>query len=210
MKKYIALFLTVIMAASMTVSADRGSASPAKGSGSEAKTEAPAAVTTSETPEAATAAGLTVEEYANNAVTSLPGVTGTTAVAQQGGVIVNGAATRIALPLVKPSKNEAATAQAIASVIPGGKLLNAVKIGKLANSSTAKASKSAAAANASSVDISTAIVPFFFYGLKATDKVVCFQTINGQIVPVVCAVRADHVDVTGLIPGATLSFVKIQ
>lgn len=183
MKKYIALFLASVMTMSLAVAA---APSPAAGSSSTPSTPAASA----EVAAVAAANNVSVEELANNAVSTVPGIATAVPVAQQGFVVVNGAASRQKLSLAKPNKAAATAAVNAAAVLcPAGTVLSCVDV-------------------KAGFKFDTAIANFYVKGLKATDKVVAFQLVNGAWVPVVIAVRADHVDAL-LTTTGRLMFVKI-
>ena len=203
MKKYIALFLASVMTMSLAVAAAPSSSAGGGSSTPVVVPVAPAPVVTAPAAPAApsnepaadvkavaAANNVSVEELANNAVSTVPGIATAVPVAQQGFVIVNGAASRQKLSLAKPNKAAATAAVNAAAVLcPAGTVISCVDV-------------------KAGFKFDTAIANFYVKGLKATDKVVAFQLVNGAWVPVVIAVRADHVDAL-LTTTGRLMFVKI-
>lgn len=131
----------------------------------------------------------TVGEYANNAVTELPGLSNVTPISQGGSVIINGAPSNQTFSVLKPSDNAVSVAKTYASNI-GGTVLNVVKIN-------------------ASVYFDTATVNFYMPGVTSASNIKVVQWSDGQWNDVtVSEVRADHVvvDMTSL---GTLAFVEV-
>ncbi len=198
MKKLIALVLAGAMVCSLPVVA---ATSPSAGSVSSSEAEeysAPAAAVT--TTESTASAGVTadveaaaaannqsVAEYANNAVSTLPGVANVTPMAPNV-VLINGAPSR-AIRLAKPGMGMISTAKTHAANL-GGKLMNVVIINSRAKFQTAQ-------------------INMLAMGVRAGQNIKVYQIVNGQPVELeVLEIRQDHVvfNITG--PG-TVMFVLL-
>lgn len=134
----------------------------------------------------------TVGEYANNAVTELPGLSNVTPLSQGGNVIINGAPSNQTFSVLKPADGVVGSAKNYASTL-GGKVLNVAKIN-------------------ASVGFNTATVNFYMPGVTAGSNIKVVQLTNaknGQWSDVtVTEVRADHVviDMTSL---GTFAFIEV-
>ncbi len=131
----------------------------------------------------------TVGEYANNAVTELPGVSNVVPVSQGGSVIINGAPSNQTFSVLKPADGAISVAKTYASNL-GGTVLNVVAVN-------------------ASVGFNTATVNFYMPGVTANNNIKVVQWSNGQWNDVkVAEVRADHVvvDMTSL---GTLAFIEV-
>lgn len=200
MKKLIALVMAGAMLVSMPVLAagDEGSNSvSANAIVAPAAPAAPApaqAVTSDGIPAAVVAAaqeaGLSVGEYMNNAVVTVPGIPDASPISQGGHVIINGAPSNFVFALRKPSAAAVSSAKAQAALL-GGKVMNVIDI------------------KAPIKNFATARVNYYMPGVKAGQKIAVYQLVNGQWTAVgVAEIREDHVvvDMTGL---GTLMFVML-
>lgn len=131
----------------------------------------------------------TVGEYANNAVTELPGLSDVTPISQGGSVIINGAPSNQTFSVLKPSDNAVSVAKTYASNI-GGTVLNVVEVN-------------------ASVKFDTATVNFYMPGVTSANNIKVVQWSNGQWTDVsVAEVREDHV-VINMTSLGTLAFVEV-
>lgn len=138
---------------------------------------------------AATSEKKTVGEYANNAVTELPGLSDVTPISQGGSVIINGAPSNQTFSVLKPSDNAISVAKTYASNI-GGTVLNVVEVN-------------------ASVKFDTATVNFYMPGVTSANNIKVVQWSNGQWTDVsVAEVRTDHV-VINMTSLGTLAFVEV-
>ena len=195
MKKLVALIMAGALLAGMTVyaagSSTAGGSDPVQPAPSEAPGEA---VTAEGYPVAVVAAaqdaGMSVGEYVNNAVVTVPGISDATPVCQGGHVIINGAPSNFTFTLRKAKASEVSSAKAQAAVL-GGKVMNVVEVrGPVKNFATAR-------------------VNYYMPGVKAGQNIAVYQLVNGQWVAVnVAEIREDHVvvDMTSL---GTLMFVLL-
>ena len=103
---------------------------------------------------AATSEKKTVGEYANNAVTELPGLSDVTPISQ-GSVIINGAPSNQTFSVLKPSDNAISVAKTYASNI-GGTVLNVVEVN-------------------ASVKFDTATVNFYMPGVTSANTIKVVQ-----------------------------------
>lgn len=165
MKKIVAIVMAGVMALGMLCMA---AGSPS------AKAIVASAASADET--AAASAGMSVPEYRNNTIVSVPGLEGTLPVGQGGHVEINGAPSNYTITMVKPSKAEAALALDKA----------AAEKGKVACFFGIKA-----------CGFKTAKVNFYVKGMKAGVKLVAYQYVDGVWKKVVInEIREDHVVVT--------------
>lgn len=175
MKKLFALVLAGVMMFSL----------PAMAAGSPSAAVV-AQEATSAVEAAAAAENMTVAEYQNNVVVSLPGIGKVMPIGQGGHVIINGAPSNMTFNLVKPNLATVNSAKNL-----GGKLLNVVgtkaAIGKF----------------------TTARVNFWLQGVVAGQNIKVFQLVNGAWVEVpVVEIREDHV-VVDLTQHGVLAFVEV-
>lgn len=175
MKKFMALFATSVLFASMTVSA-AGSPSAAV----VASTAAPAAYVSegfshAADAQAAAARGMSAGEYYNNAIVSTPGVPNAAPMGQGGKILINGVPTNLTASLSKVNSAVAGSAVAQAAGL-GGSLLNVVNV------------------TFPGANYSVATINFYVKGLAGGTKVAARQLVNGVWVEVeVVEARADHV-----------------
>lgn len=203
MKKLIALVLAGVMVFSLPVmaadspSAKKVSKSSSSSSSTVVSTSAPAAISASSSVDgiaasvvaAAAESGLTVGEYLNNAIVSVPGLESATPIGQGGHVIINGAPSNQTFAVNKPSAAAVSSAKAQAAAL-GGSVMNVVDI-------------------KAAVSFTTARVNFYMPGVKAGQNIKVCYLVNGQWVELeVPEIREDHVvvDMTGL---GTLAFINI-
>jgi len=131
----------------------------------------------------------TVGEYANNAVSELPGLSDVVPVSQGGNVIINGAPSNQTFSVLKPADGAISVAKTYAANL-GGTLLNVAKIN-------------------ASVGFDTATVNFYMPGVTAENNIKVVQLIDGQWSDVnVAEVRADHV-VVNMTSLGTLAFIEV-
>ncbi|MDO4284840.1 MAG: hypothetical protein Q4C60_05830, partial [Eubacteriales bacterium] len=126
MKKFIAMVLAASVVCALPVSAAQSPTAPVV---SQQTQEAQSAEETAVQAQAQ-AAGMTVQEYRNNVVTSTEGVSGSVQVqiGQGGHVVINGAPSNLTIPLSKPTTaavtfaqtNAAAATASLAQAIPAG------------------------------------------------------------------------------------------
>lgn len=134
----------------------------------------------------AAAENMTVGEYRNNVIVSLPGIGKTMPIGQGGHVIINGAASNVTFNLVRPSLAEVNSAKAL-----GGRLLTAVRT------------------KAAIHKFSTARVNFWLQGVVAGQNIKVYQLVDGVWVEVpVVEIREDHV-VVDLTQHGVLAFVEV-
>lgn len=195
MKRLIALVLAGIMVYSLPVLAATSPTSSSVSDTEERESSSPAAAVTATVSEsasvsadveaAAAANNQSVAEYANNAVSTLPGVENVTPMAPDV-VMINGAASR-AIRLAKPNNAIISTAKAHAGNL-GGKLMNVVIV-------------------KSGTRFQTAQINMLAMGVRAGQNIKAYQIADGQPVELeVLEIREDHVvfNITG--PG-TIMFV---
>lgn len=174
MKKFMALFVTSVLFASMTVSA-AGSPSAAV-----VASTAPAAYVSegfadAGAAQAAAARGMSAGEYYNNAIVATPGVPNATPMGQGGKILINGVPTNLTASLSKVNSAVATSAVAQAAGL-GGSLLNVVNV------------------TFPGANYSVATINFYVKGLAGGTKVAARQYVNGVWVEVeVVEARADHV-----------------
>ena len=143
MKKLVALIMAGALLAGMTVSAAGSSTAGGSDPSQPAPTAAPAEAVTSEgfpaaVVSAAQDAGMSVGEYVNNAIVTVPGITDATPVCQGGHVIINGAPSNFTFTLRKAKAAAVSSAKAQAAVL-GGKVMNVVEVkGPVKNFATAR------------------------------------------------------------------------
>lgn len=194
MKKLIALALAGAMVFSLPVmAASSPSASAVVASPSKA-----AAADTSDTVEgipssvvsAATSVGMSVGEYMNNSVVSVPGLDSVTPIGQGGHILINGAPSNVTFNLGKPALAAVNSAKTQASAL-GGKVLNVVTVSSHIGGFT------------------TAQVNYYMKGVKAGQLVKVYQLVKGQWVELAVAeVRDDHV-VVDMTSFGTLAFIEV-
>ncbi|MCM1135502.1 MAG: hypothetical protein NC400_07990 [Clostridium sp.] len=195
MKRIIALVLAGIMVYSLPVLAATSPSSSSVSKKEEKEASSPAAAVTatvsesSSVPasveEAAAANNQSVAEYANNAVSSLPGIANVTPMAPDV-VMINGAASR-AIRLAKPNNAVVSTAKAHAGNL-GGTLMNVLVI-------------------KSGARFQTAQINMLSMGVRAGQDIKVYQLIGGQPVELeVLEIREDHVVFNITEPG-TIMFV---
>ncbi len=192
MKKLIALTLAGVMACSLPVMAASSPKADDTSKSSAVVQDAPEeAVTVSpvysaDIEVAAAANNQSVAEYANNAVTVLPGVESVTPMAPDV-VMINGAASR-AVRLAKPNNAVVGTAKTHAANL-GGKLMNVLVIKSRAQFQTAQ-------------------INMLTMGVRAGQNIKVYQLVNGQLVELeVLEIREDHVVFNVTSPG-TIMFVN--
>lgn len=170
-------FLALAMAGAMLISSSVFAAeSPTTGSVI-AAADGTSVVVTKEVKAEATSANLSVAEYVNNIVATVPGLETALPVAQAGSVIINGVKTPGKINLTKPTVAEAKAVKAMATAM-NGKALACVGIKPTFQFNTCQTTLAVA-------------------GIKAGSKLVAFQMINGQAVPVkINAVTDNFLDVT--------------
>ena len=174
MKKFMALFATSVLFASMTVSA-AGSPSAAV-----VASTAPAAYVSegfadAGAAQAAAARGMSAGEYYNNAIVATPGVPNAAPMGQGGKILINGVPTNLTASLSKVNSAVATSAVAQAAGL-GGSLLNVVNV------------------TFPGANYSVATTNFYVKGLAGGTKVAARQYVNGVWVEVeVVEARADHV-----------------
>lgn len=191
-KRFMALLVASLLAASMTVSAAESPSTPvvAKKEKTEVVTPAPSeAVEASGTQpsyagegfanasdsQAAAQRGLSAGEYYNNAVSSAPGVTNAMPVGQGGSILINGVPSNLTAALSRVNSAVAGSAQSQAASL-GGRLLNVVGL------------KFPAA------NFNAATVNFYVKGLADGTRIAARQYVNGQWIEVdVVESRTDHV-----------------
>lgn len=196
MKKLLALVLTGAMLVSMPVMAAN---SPAAGSVSGNDVvevvSSPSAAVVAESSQneadiaieaSAAAENMTVGEYRNNVIVSLPGIGKTMPIGQGGHVIINGAPSNVTFNVVRPSVAEVNSAKTL-----GGSLLTVVKT------------------KAAIHKFDTARVNFWLQGVVAGQNIKVYQLVNGAWVEVpVVEIREDHV-VVDLTQHGVLAFVEV-
>lgn len=139
---------------------------------------------------AAVAAGKSVGEFNNNAVTETPGLEETTPVAQGGGVIIDGTPSNQSFTISKPVLAQVDSAKAQAAAL-NGTILNVVDVD-------------------GAVFFENASVNFYLPGVTGTENIQVLQLADGQWAPVaVKEVRADHV-VVDMTDYGVLAFVQVQ
>lgn len=177
MKKFIAvLTATALLAVPLCVSAAPSpSAKDVSGNSSSAvvavaSSSSESAVSTLEA--AATAAGMSVAEYTNNAIVSTPGISNATVFAQGGKVKVNGVATNMTVTLRKVSTAVVSSAKAAAT----GKILGVFQA-------------KSPVANGNNLEVN-----FYVKGITADSNISVLQLIKGVWTPLnIVEVRTDHV-----------------
>lgn len=179
MKKLLALVMAGAMLISVPVmAADSPSAAVVAES---SQSEADAVVEA-----AAAASNMTVGEYRNNAVVSIPGIGKTMPIGQGGHVIINGAPSNVTFNLMKPSQAEVSSAKTL-----NGSLLTVV------------------GTKAAIRKFDTARVNFWLQGVVAGQNIKVYQLVNGVWVEVpVVEIREDHV-VVDLNQHGVLAFVEV-
>lgn len=195
MKRLIALVLAGIMVYSLPVLAATSPSSSTVSKKEKKETSSPAyavTATVSDSTEvsadveaAAAANNQSVAEYANNAVSSLPGVTNVTPMAPDV-VTINGAASR-AVRLAKPGNAVISTAKAHADNL-GGSLMNVLVV-------------------KSGAKFQTAQINMLTMGVRAGQNIKVYQLVGGEPVALeVLEIREDHVVFNITQPG-TIMFV---
>lgn len=177
MKKIVAIVMVGVMALGMLCMA-AGSPSARAIVASASSASASSSTSSAETPEerAASEAGMSVPEYLNNAIISVPGLEGNLPVGQGGHVEINGAPSNYTITMVKPSKADVSLALDKA----------AAEKGKIVCFFGIKACR-----------FKTAKVNFYVQGMKKGTKLVAFQYVDGAWKKVVInEIREDHVVVT--------------
>lgn len=130
-----------------------------------------------------------VGEYMNNAVTSTPGLSETTPVAQGGNVIINGQPSNQTFSVKKVLSAHVDSAKAQAATV-GGTVLNCVDVD-------------------GSVFFDTATVNFYMPGVVSGQNIQVYHFANGTWSPVnVAEIREDHV-VVDMTAYGILAFVEI-
>lgn len=167
MKKIVALVMAGVMALGMLcMAAGSPSAKAVVASASLAEREE----------SAANEAGMTIAEYRNNAIISVPGLEGNLPVGQGGHVEINGAPSNYTITMVKPSEADVKLALDKA----------AAEKGKIVCFFGIKACR-----------FKTAKVNFYVQGMKKGVNLVAFQYVDGVWKKVVInEIREDHVVVT--------------
>lgn len=172
MKKFIALLSVAVLFSSTTVFA---ATSPSAKAVVATVQAAPEGFSNTSDAQAAADRGLSAGEYYNNAVTSTPGVSNATPIAQGGKILINGVATNLTATLSKVNKTVAESAKSQAAAISGN-LLNVIKV------------------DFPGANYKQATINFYLKGFEAGKKVVAKQLVNGEWIDVeVVEVRADHV-----------------
>lgn len=188
MKKLIALMSVAVLFSSTSVFAATSPSAQAVVASTVAAPEGFA--NASEAQAAADRGGLSAGEYRNNAVTSAPGVSNATPIAQGGKIMINGVATNLTATLSRVNKNVASDAKAQAAALAGN-LLNVVKV------------------DFPGANYKVATINFYLKGLEAGKKVVAKQYVNGAWVDVeIVEIRADHV-VLNLTNSGAVAFVEL-
>ena len=195
MKKLVALIMAGALLVSMPVYASDSSTAGGSDPVQPVPSAAPAEAVTSEgfpaaVVSAAQDAGMSVGEYVNNAVVTVPGISDITPVCQGGHVIINGAPSNFTFTLRKPNAAAVSSAKAQAAVL-GGKVMNVVEV------------------KAPVKNFATARVNYYMPGVAAGQNIAVYQLVDGQWVAVnVAEIREDHVvvDMTSL---GTLMFVLL-
>lgn len=174
MKKFMALFATSVLFASMTVSA-AGSPSAAVVASTAAPAYTSEGFSAASDAQAAAARGMSAGEYYNNAIVATPGVANAVPMGQGGKILINGVPTNLTASLSKVNRAVADSAVAQAAGL-GGSLLNVVNV------------------NFPGANYSVATINFYVKGLANGAKVAARQYVNGVWVEVeVVEARADHV-----------------
>ncbi|NBJ94036.1 hypothetical protein [Parablautia muri] len=197
MKRLIALALAGAMVFSLPVMAATSPSASAVVASSSSKAKA-AAADTSDTVEgvpssvvsAAASVGMSVGEYMNNAVVSVPGLDSVTPIGQGGHILINGAPSNVTFNLSKPVLAAVNSAKAQAAAL-GGKVLNVVKVSSHIGG------------------FNTAQVNYYMKGVKTGQLVKVYQLVNGQWVELTVAeIRDDHV-VVDMTSFGTLAFIEV-
>lgn len=179
MKKLFAMVLAGVMMFSLPAMAAGSPSAAVVAQSSQNEADAAAEV-------AAAAENMTVGEYKNNVVVSLPGIGKTMPIGQGGHVIINGAPSNVTFNLVKPTQAEVNSAKTL-----GGKLLTV------------------AGTKAAFRKFDTARVNFWLQGVKAGQNIKVYQLINGVWVELTVAeIREDHV-VVDMTQHGVLAFVEM-
>ncbi len=194
MKKLIALALAGAMAFSLPVMA---APSPSASAVVASTSKAAKADTTdmvegvpSSVVSAAASEGMSIGEYMNNAVVSVPGLDSATPIGQGGHILINGAPSNVTFNLGKPLLAAVNSAKAQAAAL-GGKVLNVVKVSSHIGGFT------------------TAQVNYYMKGVKTGQLVKVYQLVNGQWVELTVAeIRDDHV-VVDMTSFGTLAFIEV-
>ncbi len=132
----------------------------------------------------------TVSEYSANAITDTPGLTEAAAVAQGGGVVINGAASNATFTLERVESGTAEFAKSQANAL-GGELLNVVSL------------------SAPGVNFANAQVTFYVEGVTAGQNVQAYQSVKGVWTPLtVSAVTDNGVEIT-LTSAGTIAFIAV-
>lgn len=194
MKKLIALALAGAMVFSLPVMAASSPSAAAVVTSSSKAAEADPADTVEGVPSsvvsAAASVGMSVGEYMNNAVVSVPGLDSATPIGQGGHILINGAPSNVTFNLGKPALAAVNSAKAQAAAL-GGKVLNVVKVSSHIGGFT------------------TAQVNYYMKGVKTGQLVKVYQLVNGQWVELTVAeVRDDHV-VVDMTSFGTLAFIEV-
>lgn len=168
-KKALALILAGALTFGLTVSAFAADSPTAKSTASSSSASQTVA-------QAAAAEGKTVEEYANNAVISVPDFPEQLPTAQGGGIVIDGTVTNERFELTKPTKTDVALGKQLAESLNGLKFLSVV-----GTKGTRK-------------DFNSAIVNFYVKGIKEGTSIVCYELVDNKwvLVPVL-QVYKDHV-----------------
>lgn len=174
MKRLLALALAGAMVLSLPVMAAESPSAAVVASDSSSSDDSNSGYSSADEANAA-AEGKSVEEYANNAVISVPNLPEQLPTAQGGHIVINGAPSNYRFILTKPTKAEVELGKQIAA-LANGKVLSIV--GTKSNLKT----------------FDTAVVNFYMKGVADTAKVACFEIVDGQIIAVpVLQVYKDHV-----------------
>ena len=196
MKKLIALALAGAMVCSLPVmaapspSAAAVVAKSSTSSASKADTSDVVEGVPSSVVSAAASAGMSIGEYMNNSVVSVPGLESVTPIGQGGHILLNGAPSNVTFNLGKPVLAAVNSAKAQAAAL-GGKVLNVVTVSSHIGG------------------FGTAQVNYYMKGVKAGQLIKVYQLVNGQWVELgVAEVRDDHV-VVDMTSFGTLAFIEM-
>ena len=173
MKKFLAVVLAATMVCALPVAAAKSPSAPVVADQAKAAEQTVSAADAA-VAAAAADAGMSVGEYRNNTVVSIPGVEQAYPVGQGGHIVLNGAPSNLTFPLSKV--NQATVDSAVANgAAAGGQLISVFK-------------------TSSAVKFQTAQVNYYVKGIQEGQTVRVFMLVDGVWTEVeVLEVREDHV-----------------